>query len=51
LALKNGYHFINVNDGLTDGKGNLRKELTFDGAHMLPAGYEIVFQNMKKYLN
>jgi len=27
-----------------------RKELTFDGAHMLPNGYEIVLANMKKYL-
>jgi lysophospholipase L1-like esterase len=50
LARKNGYEFINVNDGLTDADGNLRKELTFDGAHMLPNGYEIVLANMKKYL-
>ncbi len=50
LAKKNGYEFINVNAGLTDADGNLRKELTFDGAHMLPAGYEIVLGNMKKYL-
>lgn len=50
LAQKNGYEFINVNAGLADADGNLRKELTFDGAHMLPAGYEIVLGNMKKYL-
>jgi lysophospholipase L1-like esterase len=50
LAQKNGYEFINVNDGLTDANGNLRKELTFDGAHMFPNGYEIVLTNMKKYL-
>jgi lysophospholipase L1-like esterase len=50
LAKKYNYEFINVNDGLTDSEGNLRKELTFDGAHMLPAGYEIVLENMKKYL-
>lgn len=50
LAQKYNYEFINVNEGLTDADGNLRKELTFDGAHMLPAGYEIVLRNMKKYL-
>jgi len=50
LAEKYNYEFINVNDGLADADGNLRPELTFDGAHMLPAGYEIVLGNMKKYL-
>jgi len=49
IAKKNGCEFINVNDGLADADGNLRKELTFDGAHMLPNGYEIVLENMKKY--
>jgi len=50
LAQKHHYEFINVNAGLADADGNLRKELTFDGGHMLPAGYEIVLGNMKKYL-
>jgi lysophospholipase L1-like esterase len=50
LAQKYNYESINVNDGLFDADGNLRKELTFDGAHMYPAGYEIVLGNMKKYL-
>jgi len=50
LAKKYAYEFINVNDGLADADGNLRQELTFDGGHMLPAGYEIVLENMKKYL-
>jgi lysophospholipase L1-like esterase len=50
LAQKYNYEFINVNDGLADADGNLRPELTFDGGHMLPAGYEIVLGNMKKYL-
>lgn len=50
LAQKYHYKFINVNDGLADADGNLRKELTFDGGHMYPAGYEIVLGNMKKYL-
>ena len=50
LAQKYHFEFINVNEGLADADGNLRKELTFDGAHMYLAGYEIVLQNMKKYL-
>lgn len=50
LAQKYGYAFINVNEGLADADGNLRPELTFDGAHMLPAGYEIVLRNMRQYL-
>ena len=50
VAQKYNYEFINVNDGLVDADGNLRQELTFDGAHMFPAGYEIVLGNMKKYL-
>ncbi len=50
LAKKYHFEFINVNAGLADADGNLRKELTFDGGHMYPAGYEIVLQNMKIYL-
>lgn len=50
LAQKYHYEFINVNDGLADINGNLREDLTFDGGHMYPAGYEIVLRNMKKYL-
>ena len=42
LAQKYHFEFINVNAGLADADGNLRKELTFDGAHMYPEGYEIV---------
>lgn len=45
-----GYKFINVNDGLANDNGQLKPELTFDGAHMLPAGYEIVLNNLRKYL-
>lgn len=50
LAQKYHFEFINVNAGLADADGNLRQELTFDGGHIYPAGYEIVLENMKKYL-
>lgn len=44
------FHFIDVNDGLSDENGNLKKELTFDGAHLNPAGYQLVLENLKVYL-
>ncbi|KRM72086.1 GDSL-type esterase/lipase family protein [Lacticaseibacillus brantae] len=51
IVEKAGDTFINVNDGLTDSTGNLKPEYTFDGAHMLPNGYQVVFNNMKPYLD
>ena len=50
IAQKHNFHFIDVNAGLSDENGNLKKELTIDGAHLNPAGYEIVLENLKKYL-
>lgn len=50
LATEFGVHFIDVNDGLADQHGNLRKELTFDGAHMNPDGYRVVLANLRPYL-
>ena len=50
LAQKHHFHFIDVNDGLSDENGNLKKELTFDGAHLNPAGYQLVLENLKVYL-
>lgn len=50
LAKKHGYEFINVNEGLSDEEGNLKAEYSVDGIHMYANGYEIVLNNMKKYL-
>ncbi|WP_238650386.1 GDSL-type esterase/lipase family protein [Paenibacillus piscarius] len=50
LALKHGYAFINVNDGLTDAEGNLKEEYTMDGVHMYGNGYSVVLDNLKAYL-
>lgn len=50
LAQELELHYIDVNAGLTDSAGQLRRELTVDGIHMYPAGYEIVFENLKPYL-
>lgn len=50
LAAEFGYHFINVNDGLTDGDGNLKAEYTIEGIHMYADAYRLVFENLKSYI-
>lgn len=50
LSKAHGYKFINVNDGLMDDDGNLKKELSIEGIHMWPDAYMIILENMKKYL-
>lgn len=50
LARKFGYHYINVNSGLTDERGMLKKEYTVEGVHMYANGYHVVLENMKQYL-
>lgn len=50
LAAKMGCRFINVNQGLTDENGKLKKEFTIEGIHMYANGYQVVLNNLKKYL-
>lgn len=50
LAEAYGYHFIDVNQGLTDEKGNLKADFTVEGVHMFAEAYGIVFDNLKRYL-
>ena len=50
LAAKKGCRFINVNEGLEDERGKLKKEFTIEGIHMYANGYQVVLQNLKKYL-
>jgi lysophospholipase L1-like esterase len=50
LAEKYGYQFIDVNDGITDADGNLKKEITVDGIHMYARGYESIFEALKPYI-
>ena len=51
LAAEFGYEFIDVNEGLCDESGELRRELSTDGIHMWPEAYEIIFDNMMDYLS
>ena len=50
LAAKMGCRFINVNQGLTDENGKLKKEFTIEGIHMYANGYQVILDNLKKYL-
>lgn len=50
LAGEFGYHFINVNGGLTDEHGDLKKDYTIEGIHMYTDAYKQVFANLKPYL-
>lgn len=50
LAGEMGCHYIDVNDGLTDGNGRLKKEYTIEGIHMYANGYRVVLENLRKYL-
>ena len=50
LALEFGYHYIDVNDGLTDASGKTKEEFSIDGIHMWNDAYEIIFENMREYL-
>lgn len=50
LAARHGYAYIDVNEGLTDEEGNLKKEYAIDGIHMFPSGYAVILHNMMKYL-
>lgn len=51
LAGKMGCRFLNVNQGLTDEKGRLKKEFTIEGIHMYANGYRVVLENLKPYLS
>ncbi len=50
LSEEMGYKFINVNDGLTDEEGVLKKEFTIEGIHMYSNAYEVVLNNLISYL-
>lgn len=50
LAEKYGYHYIDVNKGLTDEEGQLKKEYTVEGIHMYANAYRIIYENMKVFL-
>jgi lysophospholipase L1-like esterase len=50
LAQQHGFRFIDVNSGLSDDEGNLKKEYSTDGVHLRPNAYEVILENMRKYI-
>ena len=50
LTAEYGYTYIDVNDGLCDEDGYLKGEFTVEGVHMFADAYEIVYNNLKPYL-
>ncbi len=50
LAAELGCRYIDVNRGLIDDRGKLKKEYTIEGIHMYANAYQIILENMKPYL-
>lgn len=50
LAKGLGCQFINVNEGLTDEQGRLKKEYTVEGIHMYANAYQRILHNLMPYL-
>ncbi len=50
MAKELGVAFIDVNEGLDDGRGVLKKEYCIDGVHLWPNGYVPVLRNLAPYL-
>lgn len=50
LSEKYDCRYIDVNTGLTDEYGRLKKEFTVEGVHMYANAYRIIFENLKPYL-
>lgn len=47
----NGYTYINMYDKLLDDDGNFNEEYTDDGLHPNSRGYEVITEEIKKYLD
>lgn len=50
LAADFHFHYIDVNDGLKDDRGQLIAEHTMDGIHFDAAAYRTVFDRLRKWL-
>ena len=48
---KRGLQWIELYSAMTDEEGNLRKDLTNDGLHLLPEAYEIWIEILRPYSN
>ena len=48
---KRGLPWIELYSAMVDDEGNLRKDLTNDGLHLLPEAYEIWIEILRPYIN
>ena len=51
MAEQEGLEFVNVTDCLRDTEGNLPRDITVDGMHMLPEGYARVLEVIRTLIN
>ena len=50
MAYELNCRYIDVSDGLRDDNGRLISEYTIEGIHMYANGYQVILDNLKKYL-
>lgn len=50
MAGELGLKFIDVNDGLAEEDGRLRKEYSVEGLHMYPNAYWVILKNLRQYI-
>ena len=50
MAQRHGISFLDLNDGITDEKGNLMKEYTVEGMHMYANGYRQIWKRLRPYI-
>ncbi len=50
LAYKLQLRFININQGITDDKGNLKQEYSIEGLHMYANGYRALLDDIMRYV-
>jgi lysophospholipase L1-like esterase len=50
LAYEHNFNYIDVNRGLTDEEGDLKKEFTMEGLHLWPNAYAVILENLIEYL-
>ena len=50
LAAKLNLNFVDANEGLADENGEQKLEFCVDGVHMYANAYEVVFNNIRRYI-
>lgn len=50
LARQAGCRYLDLNAGLLDARGQLKKEYTVEGVHIYPSGYKVIFDALLPYL-